>query len=97
MNNVAELFLLAGFLVTVVNRLVEGLIKPIYDRAGWDKFSLMYVSWLLGGTLVALSGIDLFSFVDWMYPVVGYILTGLVAGGGANLLNDIYNLIPSED
>lgn len=80
---------MAAFLVIVVNRIVEMLIKPVFDRQEWDKFYLMYVSWGLGTLIVALTNINIFFFIDWRFPVVGTILTGIVSGGGANLLHDL--------
>ena len=86
----AGLLALAGFLATVVNRLVEGLIKPIFDKYKWDKFVLMYIAWAGGALLVFFTGINLFADV-FVYPLVGQILTALVVGGGANLLNDLFD------
>lgn len=81
--------IMAAFLTIVVNRLVDMLIKPIFERQEWDKFYLMYVSWGLGTLLVSLTNINIFFFIDWRFPVVGTILTGVVAGGGSNLLHDV--------
>lgn len=86
----AGLLAIAGFLATVVNRLVEGLVKPIFDKYKWDKFALMYIAWAGGTLLVFFTGIDLFADV-FVYPLVGQILTALVVGGGANLLNDLFD------
>ena len=92
----AQVIVQAAFLIVVSNRLVEGLIKPLFERLGWDSFWLMYVSWGVGGLLVALGEIDLFATVlpavIWgVLPghVVGIVLSALVAGGGANLVNDL--------
>lgn len=79
----------AVLLATVSNRLVEGLIKPIFEKLGWDTFWLMYVAWAVGGLLVGLSGINLFQSTI-PNPLAGQILSALVAGGGANLLNDLF-------
>jgi len=80
----------AAFLATVTNRLVEGFIKPVFDKYKWDTFWLMYVAWVIGGGLVLATGIDLFAGV-FVYPLIGQVLTALVAGGGANLLNDLFD------
>jgi len=92
----AQVVVQAAFLIVVSNRLVEGLIKPLFERLGWDTFWLMYVSWGVGGLLVGLGEIDLFAAVlpalVWgVLPghVVGIVLSALVAGGGANLVNDL--------
>jgi len=90
----------AGFLVVTANRIVEGLIKPLFDRLEWDKFWLMYVSWAISGLLAALGEIDLFGAIFptaiWGFlpgRVVGIILTAVVTGGGANLINDLLDAI----
>jgi uncharacterized membrane protein HdeD (DUF308 family) len=81
---------IALFLATVANRLTEALIVPIFDKQKWDKFWLMYISWIVAGALVALAGVNLFgAYVP--NPVVGQILTALVAGGGANFIADLFN------
>jgi len=92
----AQVVVQAAFLIVVSNRLVEGLIKPLFERLGWDTFWLMYVSWGVGGLLVGLGEIDLFvtvlpALVWGIFPghVVGIVLSALVAGGGANLVNDL--------
>jgi len=90
----------AGFLVLVANRIVEGLIKPLFDRFDLDSFWLMYVSWVVGGLLAALGEINLFSAIlpamIWgILPgrVVGIVLTAIAAGGGANLVNDLVDAV----
>jgi len=83
---------MAAFLATVTNRLVEGLVKPFFDKFKWDTFWLMYISWVIGAALVFATGINLFAGV-FVYPVIGQILTALVAGGGANLLNDLFDKV----
>lgn len=90
----------AGFLMIVANRIVGGLIVPIFEKRNWDKFYVMYVSWLVSGLLAALGEINLFaaifpSMIWGILPggVVGIILTAIVAGGGANLIDDLVDAI----
>jgi len=90
----------AGFLMIVANRIVAGLIVPIFEKKKWDTFYVMYVSWLVSGLLAALGEINLFSTIFpaliWgILPgrVVGIILTAIVAGGGANLIDDLVDAI----
>jgi len=85
----AGLLATAAFLATVTNRLVEGLVKPVFVKYKWDTFWLMYVAWAVGAGLVFAAGINLFPGV-FVHPAIGLVLTALVAGGGANLLNDIF-------
>lgn len=84
-----ELVVAALFLAMVANRLVEGLIKPIFERFGWDKLALMYLAWLVGAGLVFAARINLFA-TYLPDPLTGQILSAVVAGGGANLINDIF-------
>jgi hypothetical protein len=81
------LAIVIGFMV-LSNRLVEALVTPIFEKYKLEKFWLMYVAWAVSGILVWLSGLNL--FVEFMPdPLVGKILTAIVAGGGANLLHDL--------
>ena len=84
-----ETFAAVAFLILVVNRLVSGLFTPIFDKFGWDKFWLMYVAWVLGAALTIVAGLNLFA--SYLPATVGLILTGIVAGGGSNLLHDIFD------
>lgn len=85
-----DALMVAAFLALVANRLIEALVKPLYTRFEWDTFSLLYVSWVVGGFLVWLSGVNLFIAYPPDSPVAGQILTAIVAGGGANFIADIF-------
>lgn len=96
----AQVIVQGAFLIVASNRIVEGLFKPLFERFKWDDFWLMYVSWAVGGLLVSLGEINLFVTVlpeaIWgVLPgrVVGIVLSALVAGGGANLINDLLKAI----
>lgn len=78
------------FLSTIGNRLVEGLITPLFDRYKWDKFILLYVSWVVCTGLVLLSGANLFAGY-FNSALAGKILTGVVSGFGANVLHDLFD------
>jgi hypothetical protein len=85
--DLAVLGVVIGFMV-LANRLVEMLITPLFDKYGWDKFWLMYPSWILSGVFVWLSGVNLFTaYIPDV--LIGKILTAVVAGGGSNLLHDL--------
>lgn len=76
-----------GFMV-LANRLVDMLALPLFEKYNLDKFWLMYVAWALAGVLVAFTQLNLFvAFIP--NPIIGMILTAVVAGGGANLLHDL--------
>ena len=75
-------------LTVLVNRLVEALVTPIFEKMGWDKFWILYIAWVVSGAFVFPTGLNLFSeFIPNM--LVGQLLTAIVAGGGANLLHNL--------
>lgn len=80
----------AAFLATIANRLVAGFITPLFDKFKLDKFYLMYVSWAIGGALVFLTGLNFFQYFI-ASSIVGQVLSAIVAGGGANLLHDLFD------
>lgn len=80
---------IAAFLSVVANRLVEALIVPIFDKLKIDKFWLLYVAWVVAGAIVALSGVNIFgSYIP--DQTAGQFLTIIVAGGGSNLIADLF-------
>ena len=85
--DVVTLGIVIGMMV-LANRLVAALVTPLFEKYGWDKFWLMFVSWALSGVFVWLTGVNLFAaYIPNV--LVGKILTAVVAGGGANLLHDL--------
>jgi len=81
------LAIVIGFMV-LANRLIAALVTPLFEKYNWDKYWLMYASWVLSGILVWLAGVNLFAaFIP--SELIGKILTAVVAGGGANLLHDL--------
>lgn len=88
-----ETLLTALLLVTVTERVTEAFVAPAKKK--WpnaDLWWLVYVSWVLGAVLVFLAGINLFAtLVPTLAPLAGQVLTAVVAGGGANLLHDIFD------
>jgi hypothetical protein len=83
------LALLLGISV-LANAIIEALVTPIFDRYSWDKFWLMYVAWVVAGVLTFLGGINLFETV-FGSPLVGLILTAVIAGRASNILHDLTN------
>ena len=81
------LSIVIGFMV-LSNRLVEALITPIFEKYELDKFWLMYLAWIVSGVLVFLANANLFTDII-PDPMIGKVLTSIVAGGGANLLHDL--------
>jgi hypothetical protein len=90
MNQVLSALTIALFLATVANRLTEALVVPVFDRMKWDHFWLLYISWVVAAIVVAFSGVNLFA--DYVpNPLIGQILTAIVAGGGANFIADLFS------
>ena len=78
-------------LLAVVNRaIVDYLTAPVRQRfPDADLWFLVYVSFVIGGVIGWLSGVNLFSEIPTMPLVLGRILTAASIGGGANLLHDL--------
>lgn len=85
-----DTLVVALFLVVVANRLVEALVVPVFDKFKLDKFVIQYIAWVVGGLLVWLSGVNLFT-AYLPGPSAGQILTAVLSGGGATLLHDIFD------
>ncbi len=83
--------IILGALAVVVNRFVEGFIKPLFEKFSLDKFWLMYIAWILAGILVFLTDANVFAQAMPKYPLIGQIMTAIFAGGGANILADWAN------
>lgn len=92
---IAGVFAFAALLALIVERLVEKFVKPPLQKYEWDA-ATAYVALALGVAFSWSFGIDLLTplaaavelspFVPW----AGYLLTGLVVGGGSNLLHDLW-------
>lgn len=80
-------------LITVTERVTAALVAPIKQKyPNADLWWLIYVAWVLGAVLVFLAGINLFAeLVPSLSPLAGQVLSAIVAGGGANLLHDIFD------
>lgn len=88
MNFDAEvLMVVIGFMI-LANRLVDALVKPLADKFQLDGLWLKYIAWGASGVLVLLTQANLFqAYIP--NPLIGQILTAVVAGGGSNLLHDV--------
>lgn len=73
----------------IVNRIVEYFFTPIFDKKKWDKMWLMYIALAMGLALMLLTNISVFTTDTFIAPIVGKILTGILVGGGSNLIYDI--------
>ena len=89
---------LAVFLSVLNAKIIEYFVTPLFDARGWDKRFILYVS-LVTGLLIGLAtGVDLITPLAEQagqrvaYPA-GMIITGILIGGGANLIYDIFDTI----
>lgn len=87
---------IALFLATVTNRLVEAVVAPVKIKyPDLDLWWLIYIAWVVGGVLAWLSGVNLFA--EYLPgELVGRILTAIVVGGGANLIADMFPAQPTH-
>lgn len=80
----------ALFLAVVNERLVEWFVSPIFEKYGWDTMWLRYVAGVTGFAISFFSSVNLLAtYVDNAW--VGLVLTGLVVGGGSNLVHELFS------
>lgn len=84
------------FMVIITERIVELLyirfLKRVFESYHIDKTWLMVIAWLIGSALAAATEINLFAeFIP--NPWIGWGLTAIVAGGGSNLLHDLFSAL----
>ena len=83
----------------VVAILVEAIwenLKMTYDK---DKLNVnMIGSLLLSMIICVLAQINIFEIVgiSLIFPVVGYVLTGIICSRGANFVNDLFKKLKGE-
>jgi hypothetical protein len=88
--------ILAGILIlaTLAESLVEYLIAPIGDELGddspWREMAMRYIAALVGIALATVYRTDLLAMLGLTspWPIVGYIVTGLLIGRGSNFVHD---------
>lgn len=68
--------------------LVEAAVVPLFDHYEWDRFWLMYISWLVVGLIVAAGQVNA---LGWLIPspIVGQILTIILGGRGSNFFHEL--------
>jgi|ETNmetMinimDraft_11_1059920.scaffolds.fasta_scaffold07622_1 hypothetical protein len=81
----------AAFLSMLNNRLVEVILKPLLSlaRPRLSKDLLLYMSIITGIGMAFYSNTNLLEqYFD--PPIVGIIVTGIIIGGGSNLIHDLF-------
>ena len=78
----------------VIEMVVGALVKPAWERAGLDKFWLLYVVAVIAAPLAWFTGINALPvFAD--APVVGRVLTCLVIALGPSFIWDLVDKEPA--
>ena len=81
----------AAFHSMLNNRLVEVILKPLLSlaRPRLSKDLLLYMSIITGIGMAFYSNTNLLEqYFD--PPIVGIIVTGIIIGGGSNLIHDLF-------
>lgn len=78
----------------VIERLIDALVKPIWEHFALDKFWLLYVGAIGGGALAWATGLNALP-VFGVSPVVGRVLTCLVVGLGSSFIYDLVDQTPT--
>lgn len=81
----------AVFAALLNERLIEVFVATFWTRYKLDPFWLVPISWVTGGVIGWLTGINLFA---WLFPsrVAGIVVTAIVIGGGSNLLHQVFTI-----
>lgn len=74
----------------VVTRLVDALVKPIWEKLKLDKFWLLYVSLALGGTLTWFTKLNVLPIFSAELEVLGRVVTCLAGGLGPSFIFDLW-------
>jgi len=79
-----------AFLSVLNNRLVEMIVKPLLRMSPrFSKDLLLYISIITGIGMALYSDANLLAQY-FNLPVVGVIITGIIIGGGSNLIHDLF-------
>lgn len=84
--------------IVLLATLIEGLITYLFGENSSGRTYLRYVSLALGIALAIAYKIDIPAMVGLttQFVFVGYVVSGLIIGRGANYLNDIFRLIQTK-
>jgi len=78
----------------VIMRLFDAIVKPLWEKAGLDKFWLLYLALVVGAALGWYT--ELNGFPVFKDPLVGRILSCLAMGLGPSWLHDLTDKKPSD-
>jgi hypothetical protein len=86
--------------LALVAFLVEALIqtlKPLYDKdKGWNADKV--VSIIVGIVVCLVTNVDLFAELGFVVsvPLLGSVLTGVIASRGSNFVHDVFNFVQGK-
>lgn len=83
-----EILAVAAVAALVIMRLVEVIVKPIWEQLAWPAFWLRYVSLAIGAALAWFTGLNGFP-VFGVEPLVGRVLTCLAVGIGPSFIFEL--------
>jgi len=91
----------AVMLAFVCERLTEILVGQLLDQTtGLERYKplTIYFTTVLGVVLASLLRVDILSpwGVTWVYPQAAYVVSGVLIGGGSNLIHDLFGMIPGR-
>jgi hypothetical protein len=85
-----EQLTIAIFLSVVVKSVIDAIIAPLIRKfPAWDWWFLPYPTWVLGGILAWVAGVNLFTGY-LPNDFVARLLTAVVVGGGSSLIADLF-------
>ena len=80
------------------------LVEAIWENLKmiWDKNKLninMLGSLLLSMIICVLAQINIFKIVgiELIFPIIGYLLTGIIVSRGANFVNDLFSKLNNKE
>lgn len=91
----AEILGQLAIVAAFVQKLIA-LVKPAYKDFEYQKYVDLGLSVAVSAALCFAWGIDAFAAAGVVFPYaawLGAVLTGVIAGSGANILNDVLALL----
>lgn len=84
--------------ILLLATLIEGTIAYLFGKKEEPRPWLKYVSLLLGIAASVAYKIDIPALVGLVsqWAIIGYVVSGLIIGRGANYINDIFSLIKAK-
>jgi hypothetical protein len=85
-----EIFI-GALMASVLVRALVNCLKPLWEKSSHGAKISLFVSLGLGVLICTAAGIDIFaqSGMGLALPYAGCVLSGIAAGGGANVIHDI--------